>query len=150
MPKYKVLELSLIGNELHQAGAIVEYDGLPSENLEPTDAAGEAKRQEYIESNKRRIRQMMEDNKGGDVLDTAALIKRMHDQGAEADERARKAQEDQPALIAQAVVAAMAAFFPNGVPAAAPVAEPAPAAPDLAKEPPALQESTESTAKRGK
>jgi hypothetical protein len=34
MPRYKVLEKSFINNTVHEEGAIVEYDGIPSENLE--------------------------------------------------------------------------------------------------------------------
>lgn len=59
IPKYRVKELSLIGNELHEAGAIVEYDGLPAENLEPLCEAGRAKYREYLESNEQRVRKMM-------------------------------------------------------------------------------------------
>lgn len=58
IPKYRVVELSLIGNELHQAGAIVEYDGLPAENLEPLCDLGRAKYQEYLASNAARIERM--------------------------------------------------------------------------------------------
>ena len=43
-PKYRVKELSLIGNELFQPGAVVDtYTGLPSGNLEPLNAAAEAR-----------------------------------------------------------------------------------------------------------
>lgn len=34
MPRYKVLEKSFINNTVYEEGAIVEYDGIPSENLE--------------------------------------------------------------------------------------------------------------------
>lgn len=61
IPKYRVKELSLIGNELHEAGAIVEYDGLPAENLEPLCELGRAKYREYLESNEQRIKKMMAD-----------------------------------------------------------------------------------------
>lgn len=62
IPKYRVKELSLIGNELHEAGAIVEYDGLPAENLEPLCELGRAKYREYLESNEQRIKKMMADH----------------------------------------------------------------------------------------
>jgi hypothetical protein len=58
-PKYRVKELSLIGNTLHDMGAIVEYDGLPAENLEPLCDAGRAKYQEYLKSNAERVERMM-------------------------------------------------------------------------------------------
>ncbi|MBU3554829.1 hypothetical protein [Polynucleobacter sp. UB-Piko-W3] len=34
MPRYKVLEKSFINNTVHEEGAIVEYDGIASDNLE--------------------------------------------------------------------------------------------------------------------
>jgi hypothetical protein len=58
MPKYRVVEKSLIGNEVFEEGAIVEYDGLPAENLEPLCAEGRAKYQEYVASNEERIARM--------------------------------------------------------------------------------------------
>jgi len=58
IPKYRVLEKSLIGNTIHEEGAIVEYDGLPAENLEPLCDAGRAKYQEYLVSNEARIKRM--------------------------------------------------------------------------------------------
>lgn len=39
MPKYKVLQKSFIGNRIVEEGEIVDYDGEPSENLEPVDKA---------------------------------------------------------------------------------------------------------------
>jgi hypothetical protein len=77
MPKYKVKELSLIGNELHQAGAIVEYDGLPSENLEPTCDEGRAKYQEYLESNKKRVAAMKEQFTESAVGDPSVFMAKM-------------------------------------------------------------------------
>lgn len=38
MAKYRVKERSFIGNVLLEAGAEIEYDGVPSANLEPLDA----------------------------------------------------------------------------------------------------------------
>ncbi len=37
MAKYRVKEKSFIGNVLLEAGAEIEYDGIPSTNLEPLD-----------------------------------------------------------------------------------------------------------------
>lgn len=39
MAKYRVKEKSFIGNVLLEAGAEIEYDGIPSANLEPLDGA---------------------------------------------------------------------------------------------------------------
>lgn len=43
MSKYLVLEKSFIDNHLVEAGTEIDFDGLPSRNLKPLDAAGEAK-----------------------------------------------------------------------------------------------------------
>lgn len=86
MPQYKVKELSLIGNELHQAGATVEYDGLPAENLEPLDDAGRAKYQEYLDSNAARVRAMREANSESTVGDPAEFMKELaKDRAAQGD-----------------------------------------------------------------
>ena len=73
MPKYLVKELSLIGNELFQAGAEVEYDGLPAENLEPLCDEGRAKYQEYLDSNAARVKKMIAENQLSAVGDPAAF-----------------------------------------------------------------------------
>jgi hypothetical protein len=108
MPKYRVKELSLIGNELFQAGAEVEYAGLPAENLEPLCDEGRAKYQEYLDSNKARVKAMVDQNSTSQVGDPAAF----------ADALA-KAQEGQSEAIATAVgiavAQAFAAAFPNGM-----------------------------------
>ena len=39
MAKYRVLEKSFIGDAIVEAGAIVDYDGEPSSNLEPIKKA---------------------------------------------------------------------------------------------------------------
>ena len=73
MPKYRVKELSLIGNELFQAGAEVEYDGLPAENLEPLCDAGRAKYQEYLDSNQARTQAMNAQYRESTVGDPSAF-----------------------------------------------------------------------------
>lgn len=40
MAKYRVLVPSFLDNKLVQEGDIVDYDGTPSDNLEPMDKAG--------------------------------------------------------------------------------------------------------------
>lgn len=39
MPRYRVLELSYIGDRLQEAESELDYDGLPGSNLLPLDAA---------------------------------------------------------------------------------------------------------------
>lgn len=41
MAKYRVLTKSFIGNSLVEEGAVVDYDGAPSNNLEPMDKPAE-------------------------------------------------------------------------------------------------------------
>lgn len=86
MPKYIVKELSLIGNELFQAGSTVEYAGLPAENLEPTDDEGRAKYQEYLDSNAARVRAMRDANSESAVGDPAEFMKALaKDRSAQGD-----------------------------------------------------------------
>ncbi len=40
MAKYKVLEKSYINDRIVDAGEEIEYDGLPSTNLQPIDSVG--------------------------------------------------------------------------------------------------------------
>lgn len=123
---YITTEKSLIGNEMHEAGAKVQYDGLPAENLKPTCDEGRARYQEYLASNAERVARMIEANKESGVGDPNKFFTDF-----------MKAQsENQTEVIAAAVAAAMAqAFaklFPNGVPGAAP-------APVAKKEVPAVE-----------
>jgi hypothetical protein len=46
MPRFRVVRVSHIGGRVYQVGDEVEYDGHPSSNLEPLDAAGEKAREE--------------------------------------------------------------------------------------------------------
>ena len=109
MPKYRVKELSLIGNELFQAGAEVDYDGLPAENLEPLDAEGEAKYQEYLVSNAERVRKMNLENSESQVGDPAAF--------AAALAESQKGQAELiSAIVAESMTAAFAKIFPDGIP----------------------------------
>jgi hypothetical protein len=112
MPKYRVKELSLIGNELFQAGAEVEYDGLPAENLEPLDDEGKAKYQEYLDSNAERIKKMIAENQTSGVGDPGDFAKAM-----------AKYQSEQTVVlatvVAEAVAAAFSRLFPDGMPVVA-------------------------------
>lgn len=124
MPKYRVKELSLVGNELFQAGAEVEYEGLPAENLEPLCDEGRAKYQEYLVTNADRIKKMAEQHQVSAVGDPAAFVAAL-----------QKNQAEQAAVIgtavAEAVAAAFSRLFPDGLPVA--VAEPAPVAAKASK-----------------
>lgn len=129
MPKYVIKEKSLIGNELHEAGAIVEYDGLPSENLEPTDDEGRARYQEYLASNAERIATLKNQFTESAVGDPDKFAQAVAKANAEAN---ADMMASIPNMIASAVAQALATAFPNGTakPAAKPVdAAPAPAAP---------------------
>ncbi len=112
MPKYRVKELSLIGNELFQAGAEVDYDGLPAENLELLCDEGRAKYQEYLASNIARQAEMHANHPASGVGEAAKFA-----------EALAKSQEGQAALIgtavAEAVAAAFARLFPEGLPVVA-------------------------------
>ena len=109
MPKYKVLEKSLIGNEIHEAGAIVDYDGLPAENLEPQCDEGKAKYQEYLESNAARVKLMKEQNSESAVGDPAAFAKALAEHQATQNEGIAKAISEG---IAAGIAQAMAAMQP--------------------------------------
>jgi hypothetical protein len=78
--RYRVKEKSLIDNQLYAEGAEVLYAGLPGTNLEPLDAEGEARAQEYKDRNKVRVEEMIANNKDGNISDTSALMQRMIDQ----------------------------------------------------------------------
>jgi hypothetical protein len=62
--QYRVKEKSLIGNDVHEAGATVSYAGLPSENLEPLCDEGRKRAVEYKESNAARVKQMIASTAG--------------------------------------------------------------------------------------
>jgi hypothetical protein len=147
--KYTVLERSLIGNEIVEAGAVVEYDGLPAENLAPMCDVGRARYQEYLETNKARVAKMMADNADSGLGDpaafAAAVAKAVAEANAEAAARQAEMlaalQANQTESISAAVAAAIAQVFPNGTskkavdptPApTAPTADPAPAEAPLA------------------
>lgn len=140
--KYITTEKSLIGNELHEAGAEVMYDGLPAENLKPTCDVGRARYQEYLESNQARVVKMIEDAKGTDLN---KMQQELMASLAQKQIAATEAQAGQIATaVAQAVVAAMAAVFPNGVPSPSPAAAPPADVPPPA--PPADEHSKGGTA----
>jgi hypothetical protein len=67
--QYRLKEQSLIGNQIHPAGAVVDYDGLPAENLEPLCDEGRARYAEYLESNKARVANLIAANQESGVGD---------------------------------------------------------------------------------
>jgi hypothetical protein len=74
---YTVKEKSNLNNRMYEEGESVEYDGMPAENLTPTDAEGEARFQEYLESNKARqaaMREQFSDSTVGDAEKFAAAL----------------------------------------------------------------------------
>lgn len=119
MPKYVVKEKSLIGNTLHEAGEIVEYDGLPAENLEPTCDEGRAKYQEYLASNAERVAKLREQFSESAVGNPAEFGAKF---AAELAKTNAEFMASIPGMIAAAVAQAMAAAFANGIgaPAATP------------------------------
>jgi hypothetical protein len=110
--KYTVKEPSLVGNEIHPAGAVVEYAGLPAENLEPMCDVGRERHQEYLDLNAERVKRMINENTVSAVGDpqvfAASLTKAM--QANRAEEHSEMAQ-----MIAAAVASALAGVFPQGV-----------------------------------
>lgn len=75
MPRYKVLEKSLVGNEVFEAGVEVEYDGYPSANLEPLCDQGRKKAVELEELNKKRVELMISQNPPAAGMDAASFAK---------------------------------------------------------------------------
>ena len=112
MPRYRVKELSLIGNELFQAGAEVDYDGLPAGNLEPLCDEGRARHQEYLDSNAERVRLMIDQNQTSGVGDPAAFAAAL-----------AKSQQEMAGTIgtavAEAIAAAFSRLYPDGLPVVA-------------------------------
>lgn len=136
--KYRVKEKSLIGNALHEAGAEVEYDGLPAENLEPLCDEGRARYQQYLESNSERVKKMVAANQESAVGDPTKFATQFAQ--ALAEERAEHAaqmakmlelQQQSATQLAEAAknMATLAAALvqSQGAPAA-----PAPAEPEAA------------------
>lgn len=125
---YITTEKSLVGNEIHEAGAHVAYDGLPAENLKPTCPEGERRYQEYLESNAKRVAHMIESNKESGGLDPQAFMANWAKVQAEMAQEAATTQASAIAsAVAVAVAEALAKVFPSGAPVAAAVAPEAPA-----------------------
>lgn len=110
MPKYKVLEKSNINNEMHEPGAIIDYDGLPAENLEPQCDEGKAKYQEYLDSNAARVKLLKDQNSKSKVGDPAEFAKALAEHQASQNEGIAKAISEG---IAAGIAQAMAAMQPK-------------------------------------
>lgn len=108
--KFRVKELSLIGNELKNAGDIIELpEGtLPAENLEALDDEGKVLVAAYAASNEERIKKMREAHSTSGVGDPAEFMKLL-----KAEREADRA--DLATTVAKAVADALAAAFPNGM-----------------------------------
>jgi len=109
-PRYRVLELSLIGNELIEEGKEIDnYDGYPSGNLEPLNDAAKAKAAELVEINKQRIRDIQAANPFSATLDPEALGKAISQGIADAMQAQAAEQADLNARLAAALEALAAA-----------------------------------------
>lgn len=116
--KYLVKERSLIGNELFEAGAIADYDGLPAENLEPQCDEGRARAEEYRISNEKRVSLMMANHKESAVGDPAQFLANFAKFMQEENARQAEKMNDAIATLADAM-----AKLASRVPADAPAAE---------------------------
>lgn len=138
--KYRLKEQSLIGNQIHPAGAEVEYDGLPAENLEPLCDEGRSRYAEYLESNKARVANLIASNQESGVGDPTKFAEQFAKVLAEqqAEHAAQMAkmlelQQQSATQLAEAAknMATLAAALTAQAPApASEVAPPAPAADD--------------------
>lgn len=144
MPRYKVLEKSLLNNQIFEAGDEVEYDGEVSGNLEPLDAAGRAKRAEYEESNSRRVATMLQDAKdspNAGAVDPSTIIKQMADMQREQAANTEALMERMTALFASTLANALAGI--GNAPTTTPAA---PEAPEIKSEPPTAVEASKPAA----
>lgn len=111
-PIYLVKERSLIGNTIYEAGEKAEYDGLPSENLEPTCDLGRARAEEYRVSNAERVKNMITANAESAVGDTVAFMNAFR-------KEMQQSQENVANAITDGIAKALAAIFPAHPPAEA-------------------------------
>ena len=125
--EYTVLEKSLIGNEIFEAGQVCKYDGLPSENLAPLCDVGRARFQEYLETNKARQAKMQAEFRDSGVGDgeafAKAVTKALADANAASDAKFAALADSMKAL-ADMMAAVTKAQAPAGKPSKTPPAEP--------------------------
>lgn len=148
MPRYKVLEKSLVNNQIYEAGEEVEYDGEVSGNLEPMDDAGRAMRAQYEASNKKRIATMLQDAKdspNAGAVDPSTIIKQMADMQKQQAADTEALMERMSAMFAATLANALAGV--GAEPAAEAAAPAAPAAPETKPESVAVDTSKQAVAK---
>jgi hypothetical protein len=77
MAQYRVLKRSFIDNHIREEGDVVNYDGYPSDNLEPMDDEGRAKQKEGIKAAKAAMTQLIRDTQplAGMAFDQEAFAK---------------------------------------------------------------------------
>lgn len=146
--KYRVKEKSLIGNAIHEAGAEVEYDGLPADNLEPLCDIGRERAAEYVESNKVRVATMIAANQESAVGDPTKFAEQFAK--ALAEERAEHAAQMEKMLSLQqesATKLAEAAHNMSLLAAALVQVQAAPTAPATEVSAPAASDTAASEAK---
>lgn len=73
MPKYRVLAESFIDNHRRHVGEVVEFAGLPADNLEPLDDEGKARAAEAKAVRRQGLEQMVADFKPIAGVDPAAF-----------------------------------------------------------------------------
>lgn len=96
---YKVLEKSLIGNEIFEAGQTVEWDGHPGTNMEPTCDEGRARLQKTLELNRENREKIARDYAPVAGLTPDDFMKAFRKELAES-------QASQAQVIAEAIAAA--------------------------------------------
>lgn len=144
--EYRVKEKSYIGNEMVEAGATVFYDGLPSDNLEPLDAEGRARAEEFKRSDKERADKLIADNKPDVTADSekfaAAFAKELAAQKADSDAKYAENQATITKLL-QALTQSVPAVVHTDAPAEQPKAVEQPKAQPAAEGQAATDDSTE-------
>lgn len=76
MAKYRVLSQSFIDNKLVNEGDVIEYDGVPHENLQPLDTEGEQAREAAATADIEAIARQKAAAAGAepDAAETAAIV----------------------------------------------------------------------------
>jgi hypothetical protein len=82
MPKYRVKAVSFIDNSLRQEGDVVEFDGIPADNLEPMQDEGDEAAAEFVQAKADSLLRQQFAAAGGDPNDAAALEAFAKDQAA--------------------------------------------------------------------
>jgi hypothetical protein len=116
---YTVKEKSNLNNRMYEEGETVSYDGMPAENLVPTDEEGAARYQDYLTSNKERVALMQAQFSESGVGDAdkfaAAFAKELAKVKAESDEKIAALTEAVGKLVAALTPAAAPAENPDSM-----------------------------------